>query len=78
MTMTFRRRDPALKVADYSDTDILVLEAEGGSPMYRETVGRDLVAFTDKSGRVVGVTLEYAAQLLRPYLCGEADGCATE
>ena len=39
-------------------------------------MGRDgaayLVAFTDGEGDVVGVKLEHAAELLRPYLCADA------
>ena len=60
------------------DTDTLVLNAEGGSRMYGETVGRNLVTLTDKAGWVVGVTLEHAAQILRHTLCGESGRCETE
>ena len=69
--MDLRLEEPELKIAYFPDTDTLVLNAEGGSPLYGETVGRNLVAFTDEAEDVVGVTLEHAAQLLRPYLCPE-------
>ena len=56
-----------LQVHYFEDTDTLVLTTDQPS-LYGETVGRNLVAFTSKEGDVVGVTLEHAAELLRPYL----------
>ncbi len=56
-----------LQVRYYEDTDTLVLTTDQPGP-YGETVGRNLVAFTNDEGDIVGVTLEHAAELLRPYL----------
>jgi uncharacterized protein YuzE len=56
-----------LQVRYYQDTDTLVL-ATGQPGPNGETVGRDLVAFTNAEGDVVGVTLEHAAKTLLPYL----------
>ncbi len=64
--------EPKLSVEYFPDTDTLVLTTNRPGAV-GETVGRDgaayLVAFTDGEGDVVGVTLEHAAELLRPYLC---------
>ena len=56
-----------LQVHYFEYTDPLVLATDQPS-LYGETVGRNLVAFTNEEGDVVGVTLEHAAELLRPYL----------
>ena len=62
--------DPPLYIKYTPATDTLVLSGVGpvlGS--YGDTVARDLVAFTNEEGdEVVGVVLEHAAELLRPYL----------
>lgn len=70
MTMPSINQVPALEVAYFPDTDTLVLRAWGqGTGPYGESVARNLVAFTDKEGFVNGVTLERAAEMLRPYFC---------
>ena len=62
--------DPPLYIKYTPETDTLVLSGVGpvlGS--YGDTVARDLVAFTNEAGdEVVGIVLEHAAELLRPYL----------
>ena len=62
--------DPPLYIKYTPETDTLVLSGVG--PVlgaYGDTVARDLVAFTNEQGdEVVGVVLEHAAELLRPYL----------
>jgi uncharacterized protein YuzE len=71
-TMTMPDIGPVLdlKVHYFADTDTLVLTTDQPRA-YGETVGKDLVAFTNDDGDVVGVTLEHAAELLRPYLFPE-------
>ena len=56
-----------LQVRYYKDTDTLVM-ATGQPGPNGETVGRNLVAFTNAEGEVVGVTLEHAAKTLLPNL----------
>ena len=62
--------DPPLYIKYTPETDTLVLSGIG--PVlgaYGDTVARDLVAFTNEAGdEVVGIVLEHAAELLRPYL----------
>ncbi len=62
--------DSPLYIKYTPETDTLVLSGIG--PVlgaYGDTVARDLVAFTNEQGdEVVGVVLEHAAELLRPYL----------
>ena len=60
---------PELRIAYYPDTDTLVLAATEHPGPYGESVGKNLVAFTNAEGDVEGVTLEHAAELLRPFLC---------
>ena len=71
-TMTMRGdTEPVrdLQVRYFADTDTLVLAAVDHPGPYGETVGKDLVAYTNSDGEVVGVTLEHAAAMLRPLLC---------
>ena len=71
--------DPELTIEYFADTDTLVLTTEepGGNG---ETVGKNLVAWTNAEGDVIGITLEHAAKLLRSYLFpeGQAEGADEE
>ena len=67
--------DAPLYIEYNSEADALTLSGVGpvlGS--YGDTVAGELVAFTNEAGdEVLGVVLEHAARLLRPYLCGPAE-----
>ena len=58
---------PELRVTYYPETDTLVFAADEHPGPYGEPVGKNLVAFTNAEGDVNGVTLEHAADMLRPY-----------
>ena len=66
----------SLEVSYFPDTDTLVLRPSGqAAGPYGETVARNLLAFTDHEGFVNGVTLEHAAEMLRPYFRLDPQAC---
>ena len=71
---TLALRDLDIYYDPVSDT----LSLWNGSPAgYGEMVAKHLTAESNPDGEVVGITLEHAAQLLKPYLFPEsADGMA--
>ena len=62
-----KAKDPKLLIHYYSDTDTLVLRNEMPAG-YGQTVAEHVTASQNRDGDVTGVTIEHAAELLRPYL----------
>ena len=63
----------------YYDPDSDTLSLWNGSPAgYGEMVARHLTAESNADGEVVGITLEHAAELLRPYLFPESKTSTTK
>ena len=63
----------------YYDADSDTLSLWNGSPAgYGEMVARHLTAESNTDGDVVGITLEHAAELLRPYLFPESGHQSTK
>ena len=57
----------------YYDADSDTLSLWNGTPAgYGEMVAKHLTAESNADGEVVGITLEHAAELLRPYLFPES------
>ena len=57
----------------YYDPDSDTLSLWNGTPAgYGEMVAKHLTAESNADGEVVGITLEHAAELLRPYLFSES------
>ena len=68
MTMPSVEKPLALEISYFPETDTLVLRPCGQpTGPFGETVALNLYAFTDHEGFVNGVTLEHAADMLRPY-----------
>ena len=62
----------------YYDADSDTLSLWNGSPAgYGEMVANHLTAESNADGEVVGITLEHAAKLLRPYLFPESGNLTT-
>ncbi len=63
----------------YYDVDSDTLSLWNGSPAgYGEMVAKHLTAESNADGDVVGITLEHAAELLRPYLFPESQTQTTK
>ena len=62
-----KAKDPKLLIHYYSDTDTLVLRNELPAG-HGQTVAEHVTASQNRDGDVTGVTIEHAAELLRPYL----------
>ena len=62
-----KAKDPKLLIHYYSDTDTLVLRNEMPAG-HGQTVAENVTASQNRDGDVTGVTIEHAAELLRPYL----------
>ena len=62
-----KAKDPKLLIHYYSDTDTLVLKNEIPTG-HGQTVAENVTASQNRDGDVTGVTIEHAAELLRPYL----------
>lgn len=58
---------PELIAEYYPDTDTLVLET-GAKRTEGEEIARGVVVFFDQDGKVVGVTVECAEILLKPFV----------
>ena len=74
-------QDSVKKTLNLRDLDIYYDEASdtlslwNGAPAgYGEIVAKHLTADSNAEGDVVGITLEHAAELLRPYLFPESAG----
>ena len=65
-----KAKDPKLLIHYYSDTDTLVLRNELPAG-HGQTVAEHVTASQNRDGDVTGVTIEHAAELLRPYLFPE-------
>ena len=59
--------EPELLIRYHKDTDTLILSG-GVVGANGETVAKDVVAMSDNDGWVTSIVLEYAAELLQPYL----------
>ena len=68
-----KAKDPKLLIHYYSDTDTLVLRNELPAG-YGQTVAEHVTASKNRDGDVTGVTIEHAAELLRPYLFPDGQG----
>ena len=66
-----KAKDPKLLIHYYSDTDTLVLRNETPAG-YGQTIAEHVTASQNRDGDVTGVTIEHAAELLRPYLFPES------
>ena len=63
----------------YYDVDSDTLSLWNGAPAgYGELVAKHLTAESNAGGEVVGITLEHAAELLRPYLFPEPERRSTK
>ena len=62
-----KAKDPKLMIHYYSETDTLVLRNEMPAG-HGQTVAEHVTASQNRDGEVTGVTIEHAAELLRPYL----------
>ena len=62
-----KAKEPKLLIHYYSDTDTLVLRNEMPAG-HGQTVAEHVTASQNRDGDVTGVTIEHAAELLRPYL----------
>ena len=62
----------------YYDVDSDTLSLWNGSPAgYGEIVAKHLTAESNANGEVVGITLEHAAELLKPFLFPESGNLNT-
>lgn len=68
-----KAKDPRLLIHYYSDTDTLVLRNELPAG-HGQTVAEHVTASQNRDGDVTGVTIEHAAELLRPYLFPGGEG----
>ena len=65
-------------LAIYYDVESDTMSLWNGSPAgYGEMAAKHLTAESNADGEIVGITLEHAAELLRPYLFPESQNSTT-